>query len=201
MPIDTCSGMYAKPSSSIFGCTMPGPHVVRDAVARHVAVRAGRAVAGDRAEHDARVDLAQLLEAEPAAFEPAGAHRLDDRVGVAHELEERVAARVGAQVEHDALLAPADVQEEERDAFDDRPRHPAPVVALRRLDLDDVGAEVGEMRGEVARARASTLRRCAGRRAEQVVRWSRPGKLVAATADAVSRHFSPSRSRSWLSAV
>ena len=68
------------------------------------------------------------------------------------ELEERLAALVGAQVEHDAALAPADVEEQQRDALDDRPRHPAAVVALRRLDLDDVGAEVGEVRGEVARA-------------------------------------------------
>ena len=60
-----------------------------------------------------------------------------------------VAPGVGAQVEHDALLAPADVQEQQRDAFDDRPRHAAAVVALRRLDLDDVGAEVGEVGGEV----------------------------------------------------
>jgi hypothetical protein len=44
------------------------------------------------------------------------------------------------------------VQEQERDAVDDRPGHLAAVVTLRRLDLDDVGAEVGEIRGERPRA-------------------------------------------------
>ncbi len=148
-----------------------GPRVVRDAVTRHVAVRTGHAVAGDRAEHDARIDLLEVVEAEAAAREPAGPHRLDHGVGVADELEERVPSHVGAEVEHDALLAPADVQEQQRDAFDDRPRHTPAVVAGRRLDLDDVGAEVGEMRGEVAgpehrdfddtqaRERCGTLRR------------------------------------------
>ena len=57
-------------------------------------------------------------------------------------------ARVGAQVEHDAALAAVDVEVQQRDALDDRPRHLADVVARRRLDLDDVGAEVGEVRGE-----------------------------------------------------
>ena len=92
----------------------------------------------------------QRVETEPAPFETARAHRLDHRVGVAHELEEGLAAHIGTQVEHDAALAPAHVQEQQRDAVDDRPRHAPAVVALRRLDLDDVGAEIGEMRGEVA---------------------------------------------------
>jgi len=128
-----------------------GPRVVRDAVARHVAIRTGHAVAGDRAEHDARIHLAQRVESEAAAIEASGTHCLDDGVGIAHELEERLASDLGAEVENDALLAPADVQEEERDAFDDRPRHTPAVVTLRRFDLDDVGAEIGEVGREVAR--------------------------------------------------
>ena len=83
MPIETCSGMCGKPSSSMSGLNDAGPRVVRDAVARQVAVRAGHAVAGDRAQHDARVDLAQALEAEAAPRETARAHRLDHGVGAA----------------------------------------------------------------------------------------------------------------------
>ena len=55
-----------------------------------------------------------------------------------------------AEIEHDASFAPVDVEEQQRDAFDDGPRHPPAVVALRRLDLDDLGAEVGEVRGDGA---------------------------------------------------
>ena len=144
-------GHVCEPVVVDLGTDDAGPHVVRDAVARHVAVRTGHAVAGDRAEHDLRIDLLQLVEPEPAACESARSHRLDDCVGILHQLEERFLAGVGAEVEHDALLAAADVQEQQRDAFDDRPRHAAAVVALRRFDLDHVGAEIGKVRGEVAR--------------------------------------------------
>jgi hypothetical protein len=49
------------------------------------------------------------------------------------------------------------VQEQQRDAFDDRPRHPAAVVALRRLDLDDLGAEIGEVGGDGGRPEHGAL--------------------------------------------
>src|SRR5690606_17380130 len=83
------------------------PRVVRDAVARHVLVGAGHAVAGDRAEDDLRVDLLQVLVAEAAAGEATGAHRLDDRVRVLHQLAEDLLALLGAQVEGDRALPPA----------------------------------------------------------------------------------------------
>ena len=69
------------------GLHQPGPHVVGDAVARQVLVGAGHAVARDGAEHDPGVDLAELVVAEAAALEAAGAHGLDDDVGVAHQVE------------------------------------------------------------------------------------------------------------------
>ena len=152
MPIDGCSGMAAKPSSVVSGFTSAGPHVVGDAVARHVLVRAGHAVAGDRAEHDAGLTSQQPVVAEAAPFEAAGAHGLDHRVGVAHEVEVDLDAFGRAQVEHDAALAPVDVEVHQRDALHDRPRHLADVVARRRLHLDHVGAQVGEVGGDGARA-------------------------------------------------
>jgi hypothetical protein len=123
----------------------PGPGVVRDPVTRHVSVRTRHSVARDRHEHDARVDLAQLLEAEASPVETARPHPFDHCVGAPDELAEGVLSRFRAEIEHHAAFAPADVEEQQRHAFDDGPRHPPPVVALRRLDLDDLRAEVGEM--------------------------------------------------------
>ena len=135
----------------------PGPHVVGDAVARHVLVRAGHAVAGDGAEHDPRVDLEARLVADAALVEPARPHGLDHRVGSRDQLEEHRPALVGAEVEHDRSLAPADVEVHQRGALDDRPGHLPDVVARGRLDLDDVGAEVGERGGDRARAEHRAL--------------------------------------------
>src|SRR3954453_8727533 len=105
------------------GLHQPGPDVVGDAVAGHVLVGTRHAVARDRAEHDAGVDLAQLLEAEAAPGEPARSHRLDDDVRAAHELEVDLDALWGAEVEYERALAAVHVQVHERDAFDDGPRH------------------------------------------------------------------------------
>ena len=136
--------MAQKPVVGGLGLHEPGPHVVGDAVAGHVLVGAGHAVAGDGAEHDAGVHLAAGLVAEPAPLEAPRAHGLDDRVGAGHQVEEHRPALLGAQVEGDRALAPADVEVHQRGALDDRPRHLADVVARGRLDLDHVGAEVGQ---------------------------------------------------------
>ena len=97
------------------------------------------------------------LVADAPLLEPAGAHGLDDGVGAAHQLEEDLAALLGAQVEGDRPLAAADVEVHQRRALDDRPGHLADVVAGGRLDLDDVGAEVGERRGDRARSEHRAL--------------------------------------------
>ena len=90
--------------------------------------------------------------AEAQSLERAGAHRLDHDMGVSDEVLVRLDARVGLEVEHDRALAPADVQVEQRVALDDRPRHLSDVVAAGRFDLDDVGAEVGQMGGDGSRS-------------------------------------------------
>ena len=99
----------------------------------------------------------QRLVAQAPPLEAARAHRLDHGVGPAHQVEERLAASVGAQVERDRALAPADVQVHQRDALDDGPGHLADVVARGRLDLDDVGAEVGQVGGDGARSEHRAL--------------------------------------------
>ena len=100
-----------NPSSSTSGLDDPGPGVVRDAVARVIAVRAGEAVAGDGQEDDLGVDLEQLVEAEPAPLEAARAHGLDDGVSAAHQIEEDLDAFWRTQIEHDAALAAVGMQE------------------------------------------------------------------------------------------
>ena len=135
----------------------PRPGVVGDAVAREVGVRAGHAVPGDRAEHDPRVDLAQVLEAEAAFGERPGAHRLDDDICVAHEVPEDVLGLLRAQVEGDRLLPTVDVPVQQRAALDDRPGHLADVVALGGLDLDDVCAQVRQVQTDGCRSEQGEL--------------------------------------------
>jgi hypothetical protein len=117
-------------------------------MARHVLVGAGHPVARDGDEHHGRVHRAQRLVSQPAPFEAARAHRLHHDVGPGHEVEEHRPGLLGAQVERDRPLAPADVQVHQRHAFDDGPRHLAHVVTRGRLDLDHIGAEVRQVRGD-----------------------------------------------------
>ena len=115
-------------------------------MARQVAVRAGGAVARDRAHDDLRVELLEAVVAEAQLVEEPGPHGLDHDVGLAHEvLEHR--DRLGLlEVEHQRLLAPVHVQVQQRRAVHQGPRHLPRVVAGGRLDLDDLGAEVDEVR-------------------------------------------------------
>ena len=126
----------------------PGPGVVGDAVGGQVLVGAGHAVPGDGHEDDLRVDLPEVVVAEAAAGQGPGTHRLHHRISGAGQLAEDLDALGRAQVDGDAALAPVGVQEEQRGALDDRPGHLAPVVTGRRLDLDDLGAEVDERLGD-----------------------------------------------------
>jgi hypothetical protein len=78
---------------------------------------------------------------------------VDEQVGRRQQAIERGATIVGLQVEHDAALVAVDAHEVRAEAVGrvaPPRRPPAPrLVARRRLDLDDVGAEIGEEhRGE-----------------------------------------------------
>ena len=126
-------------------------------MAGQVPVRAGGAVAGQGAEHDLRVDRLQVVVAEAPLGHGPGTHGLDHGIGAGDQLLVDGHALVGLQVEGDGLLAPMGVEVQQRHAVDDGPGHLADVVALGRLHLDDVGAEVGEEGGDQAGAEKRAL--------------------------------------------
>ena len=104
-----------------------------------------RAEPGDRAVDDRRVARAHALVVHPEPLGPAGPEVLDHHLGAGAQLEGQLAARRIAQVDRHAALAA--VHGEEVGGLAARERR-APgarlVAALRALDLDHVGAEVGE---------------------------------------------------------
>ncbi len=79
----------------------------------------------------------------------AGPERFDQHVGLAGQTEEIGAALLALEIEHDALLAAAHVAEEHRGALVGRPDVAAGIALARRLDLDHLGAVIGQRGGEV----------------------------------------------------
>ena len=121
----------------------------------------GIAEAAKRRVDDPGVALPDDFVAQPKPVHDAGAHVLEHRVGVFAQAEEGLAVGFVLEVERDAALVAVDAAEvtavvaasvDARLALGGvdevlgnrrrRPRH----VAGRRLDLDHVGAEVGEDR-------------------------------------------------------
>ena len=85
----------------------------------------------------------ELLVVESHRRHDAGTEVLQHDVGLAHQRGEDLLAAVAAQVEADALLAA--VVDGEIDALAAHHRRVAArLLAARRLDLDDLGAEVGQ---------------------------------------------------------
>ena len=109
-----------------------------------VAVGPVLAPAGDAHDHQARVALVQLGRREAHLFERAGAEILDQHLGGRDQVEQQLAAARRAQAQRDALL----VAGVELPVDADPVRLPgAQRVALAGiLDLDDLGAEIGELR-------------------------------------------------------
>ena len=103
------------------------------------------------------IELPQLLVADPAAGEAAGAHGLHHHVGRLGQRLEGGHVLVAAEVHHDAALAPVDVEVHEGHALDDGPGHLADVVARGRLDLDDLGPEVDQRHGDGGRTERRAL--------------------------------------------
>ena len=135
-------------------------------VAGAVAVRAVLAVAGDRAVDEGRVRLAQHVEADAELVEHAGPEALDQHVGRLGQLEQGLAAPLLLQVEADRALVAVQREVDRRAGAERRVllgavvgRRPAHVVALAGvLDLDHVGAEVGEQqRAEAAGEQAGEV--------------------------------------------
>ena len=85
----------------------------------------------------------------------------EHRVGPAHEVFEHRSPGVGAQVEADAALAPIERFEEQAVFALGEGRHVAPDVAAgaRILDLDDIGAQIGELQTAEGGRRRTVRRR------------------------------------------
>ena len=113
-------------------------------------VRAVRAEARDREVHEVGVDRRQGGVVEPEPREPADAVVLDQDVGLGQEAAKDAAAGLRLEVEADRALVAVHGQEVGRGlragrlVTDPRRAPAARRVALRRLDLDDVRAEVAQ---------------------------------------------------------
>ncbi len=104
--------------------------------------------AGDRDVHHGRIDRAHRLVAQPELGRHPGQEVLHHDVRPLGQLEGDLGALGPLKVEGDAPLVPVDGGERRAHAV--LAAENAQVVAERRpLDLDDVGAEVGEEGGAV----------------------------------------------------
>ena len=120
---------------------------VVDVVAGARRIRTGLAVAGDAAQHDARVARGQGLVAEAEARHHARTKAFDDHVGGFDQAQEQRAPFGVLEVQAQAaLVAVDDLVEPARVAA--HRAHGARVVAGAGVfDLDDVGAVIGEVLG------------------------------------------------------
>ena len=110
-------------------------------VRRTVTLRALLPEPRDRQHHEAWVDLHEVVVGEAEAGHDAGPEVLGDDVGPGGEPPHHVPALRRRQVDRDRALAGVLLAEVRAlRPLPELPRH----VALRRLDLDHVGAEVGE---------------------------------------------------------
>ena len=112
-----------------------------------VAVRPGLPEAGDRREHEPRVQRAQRFVAEPERVQVARRKRLHDDVGASGQPLQDLASLGPRRIERDAPLTRIRVEEGEARVVPGRvapERRDAPRrVAAGPLDLDHVGAHVG----------------------------------------------------------
>ena len=128
----------------------PAHALDHEVVAGALGVRAGLAEAGDRAVDQARIGLRQALVVEAVFLQPADLVVLDQNVGLLRQLDDERAAPLACDVDGDRLLAPVGGHEigalAGRRPVRDEGRAPAArvVAAAGPLDLDDVGAHVGQ---------------------------------------------------------
>ena len=135
-----------RPGSPVIAIS-PAKRLRDEVEAALVGARPVAPVARDRA-----VDQRGILGGQDVVSEAELLHRpapvvLDEHVGLAHEPEQDRAALGTLEIEREAALVAVQHQERRRDAVDARLAIAARVVAARQfLDLDHVGAEVGEQR-------------------------------------------------------
>ena len=113
-------------------------------------VRAVLAEPRDARDDEPRVAGVQHVGAEPELLQPPGPEVLDEHRCVGDEAEQDVAVGVVLEVEDDrALAAVGELEPQPLAVALVAPRHRAQAVAVGALDLDHVGAEVGEVAGAV----------------------------------------------------
>ncbi len=130
------------------GDVHPAAEALQDVVvAGLLAPRPGHPEARQRAAHDGRVEVLEVVVGDLDLLGHVAAQVAVDRVGLAHEVLEDRAALGGGQVERQrALVAVEDLEEQRVLALGVRGHVAAHVAARRRLlDLDHLGAEVGEV--------------------------------------------------------
>ncbi len=118
---------------------------VVDVVAGHASARAVLAVAADRGEHHARVRRGERGVPDAERVDHAGAEALDDDVGAPREGEERPAAARVLEVDRDRALVAVHRPVERACGPAVRAERARIVAGTGVLDLDDVGAQIGEM--------------------------------------------------------
>ena len=114
-----------------------------DVVGRPVGQRPGLAEARDADIDQARIECPQLACADAQALGHAGAEVLHHHVGLGGHLADQGHGLGVLEVQHQALLVAVHHREQRAFAVV-HGADGAVVVALRRLDLDDLGAQVGQ---------------------------------------------------------
>ena len=123
-------------------------HVI---VGRLAAVRAAVAIAMQRGVDEARIFRAHRLVSEAELLDFLRPHRMDEHIRSGDQPPERVLGGIDLEIENERALAAVQPHEQRRHAGRSRRAGVPGGVALRRLDLDHVGAHVAEhLRGQRA---------------------------------------------------
>lgn len=114
-----------------------------------VTVRARLPEGRNRGHDQPRVASDQRRKTEPESLQIAGCAILDEDVGPVHQLLEEPAPRLACEIEGDGALARVEVEEERAalrvwDVVAEGTSPARGIAAVRGLQLDDVGTEIGE---------------------------------------------------------
>ena len=140
------AALHRRAPGSLSGDAHQPGHPLRDQVeAAALGIRAGAPEARDLAVDQSRIDLAQRLVAQAEALHRALAEVLDCHVGGAQQSASDLQPFRVLEVHRDPALVAVHHQVGGGLALDDRRDRAAAVVAVRQLlQLDHVGAHVGE---------------------------------------------------------
>ena len=151
------AGLGRRPVGLSGGRGAAGHRLHGDVHGGHVRVGTGGPVALAGGHDQARVARQQPRRAELQALHGARREVLDEHVGGLDQVEQRLAAGVGLQVEHHAALV--GVEHHELVGLDRVVRAEAQRLTAGRLDLDHVGAQLCEQQPAVRdRCRSGPVR-------------------------------------------